>query len=267
MPPQGLGPGGFGLAQADGDFWIEANVTRLISLPSGQTVFASNDKVGHSNFGRHSFLAIESGAQIWSYLSQNLDFHSGQFYGTNLLVMMTGNEFGTVFHTELVGAANFAEAALLATNGKRTFLGSTYYVADPMTLERIECSESVLIDIDNENWKPDAPNFCGAIEAFALAGDSLFSLWSVPVASENPDQHPFEATPILLRHDLEGRETGRFELEDTIGRTHQDGTGALDMVVTNDGKTAIIGILSGGPWNGRYYTYPSSVTVAKVLLD
>lgn len=115
--------------------------------------------------------------------------------------------------------------------------------------------------------KPEPLGFCGAIEAITLVDGSLFSLWSVPLEPLDSAVHPFEATPVLLRHDLDGRETGRFELEELIGRTHQDGTGALDMAITDGGKAAIVGILNGGPWNGRFYLSPSTATVARVPLD
>src|SRR5690606_4306092 len=142
-----------------------------------------------------------------------------------------------------------------------------YYVADPATHERIECSESVLIDIRDENWKPEPLGFCGAIEAMALVDGSLFSLWSVPVDPLDPEYHPFEAGPIFMRIDLDGREAGRIELYSIIGRSHQDRTRVLDLAITADGRAATVGTLNGGTWAARFYVYRSTATVASVTLE
>jgi hypothetical protein len=262
IPPEGLPLGGETLRQLSFG-WLIGRRT-IVSLPSGRGIEGS-DYWGINKFiSQEDVVVIDDDARLVSVISQPFD--TDRFTGSEILVI----EF-PVGKVQFVHAPEdpsfYAETALLAADSQRAFLGSTYYVADPATHERIECSESVLIDIRDENWKPEPLGFCGAIEAMALVDGSLFSLWSVPVDPLDPEYHPFEAVPILMRHDLDGRETGRFELESIIGRTHQDGTGALDMAITDDGKAAIVGILNGGPWNGRFYLYPSTATVARVPLE
>jgi hypothetical protein len=267
LPLGGVGPGGTNVVKGSEGWIVEARGFREIRLPSNEIVEAI--PVGNTvSTSRTSLLFSLPDTLTWSETADGMGPEKESFYGTTIYVFRR-NAAGSsaVFSWSPYDPDLYAEAALLAADGERTFLGSTYYVADPMTLERIECSESVLIDIRDENWKPEPLGFCGAIEAMALVDGSLFSLWSVPVDPLDPEYHPFEAVPILMRHDLDGRETGRFELESIIGRTHQDGTGALDMAITDDGKAAIVGILNGGPWNGRFYLYPSTATVARVPLD
>ncbi len=266
MPLSGIGPGGTGIAELSSGWLVEATTLRLLALPSGRALM--EHPWTNASLQRHSFMHVGDDRILWNQLFNGMDQHEGRFHGTEIYVFERAAEDVTsLYSISLYNPALYADAALLASDGKRIFMGSTYYAPDPVTLERIECSESVLIDIRDENWKPEPLGFCGAIEAMALVDGSLFSLWSVPVDPLDPEYHPFEAVPILMRHDLDGRETGRFELESIIGRTHQDGTGALDMAITDDGKAAIVGILNGGPWNGRFYLYPSTATVARVPLD
>ncbi|OQX68323.1 MAG: hypothetical protein B6A08_10505 [Sorangiineae bacterium NIC37A_2] len=267
MPLAGLGPGGTGLVEISSGWLVEGPIMRVLALPSG-TILFERPETNHSFLERHSFLHVGEDRVVWNQVANGVDQHEDIFYGTNFYVFeRTPERVTSLFSLALSKPGIYADAALLASDGERILMGSTYYIADPITLEHIECSESVLIDIRDQNWKPDPLGFCGAIEAMALVDGSLFSLWSVPVDPLDPEYHPFEAVPILMRHDLDGRETGRFELESIIGRTHQDGTGALDMAITDDGKAAIVGILNGGPWNGRFYLYPSTATVARVPLD
>jgi hypothetical protein len=267
MPLGGIGPGGTGIVELSSGWLIQSTVLRLLSLPSGR-ILLERPETNHTSPQRHSFLHVGSDRVLWNQVVNGMDQHDGIFHGTNFYVFERGPEGTTsLFSKALYEPTLYAEAALLASDGNHVFMGSTYYKANSITLERIECSESVLIDIRDEAWKPDPLGFCGAIEAMALVDGSLFSLWSVPVEPLDPEYHPFEAVPFLMRHDLDGRETGRFDLESIIGRTHQDGTGALDMAITGDGKAAIVGILNGGPWNGRFYLYPSTATVARVPLE
>ncbi len=267
MPAAGLGPGGTGIAELSSGWLVQGRVLRLLALPSGRTLFEAPE-VSHPAPQRHSFLHVGEDRVIGSQVFNGMNQYDGEFHGTNFYVFERTHEGSKpLYSNSLHSPTLYAEAALLASDGDRIFMGSTYYVADPITLDRIECSESVLIDIRNEAWKPEPLGFCGAIEAMALVNGSLFSLWSVPVEPLDPEYHPFEAVPVLMRHDQDGRETGRFELEELIGRTHQDGTGALDMAITDGGKAAIVGILNGGPWNGRFYLSPSTATVARVSLD
>ena len=261
IPPEGHPLGGRALRQLSFGWLIQPD--RIVSLPSGQILEGRGYWGIHKFIGREDVVVMADDARLVSVISQPFD--TDRFTGSEILVIEFPGEVQFVHAPE--DPSFYAETALLAADSQRAFLGSTYYVADPATHERIECSESVLIDIRDENWKPEPLGFCGAIEAMALVDGSLFSLWSVPVEPLDPEYHPFEAVPILMRHDLDGRETGRFELESIIGRTHQDGTGALDMAITDDGKAAIVGILNGGPWNGRFYLYPSTATVARVPLE
>ena len=262
IPPEGLPLGGETLRQLSFGWLIGWD--RVVSLPSGRVLEGRGYWGVTSLIDRLDVAITDDDRRLTTRFNQNFD--TDRFTGSEILVI----EF-PVGKVQFVYAPEdpsfYAETALLAADSQRAFLGSTYYDADPATHERIECSESVLIDIRDENWKPEPLGFCGAIEAMALVDGSLFSLWSVPVDPLDPEYHPFEAVPILMRHDLDGRETGRFELESIIGRTHQDGTGALDMAITDDGKAAIVGILNGGPWNGRFYLYPSTATVARVPLE
>ena len=262
VPPEGHPLGGRTLRQLSFGWLIQLD--RVVSLPSGRILEGSGYWGVTSLIDRLDVAITDDDRRLTTRFNQNFD--TDRFTGSEILVI----EFpaGKVQFIHAPEDPSFyAETALLAADSQRAFLGSTYYIADPATHERIECSESVLIDIRDENWKPEPLGFCGAIEAMALVDGSLFSLWSVPVEPLDPEYHPFEAVPILMRHDLDGRETGRFELESIIGRTHQDGTGALDMAITDDGKAAIVGILNGGPWNGRFYLYPSTATVARVPLE
>jgi hypothetical protein len=262
VPPEGHPLGGRTLRQLSFGWLIQLD--RVVSLPSGQILEGRGYWGMSDSADRLDVAVMDDDRRLTTTMNQNFD--TDRFTGSEILVI----EFpaGKVQFIHAPEDPSFyAETALLAADSQRAFLGSTYYVADPATHERIECSESVLIDIRDENWRPEPLGFCGAIEAMALVDGSLFSLWSVPVEPLDPEYHPFEAVPILMRHDLDGRETGRFELESIIGRTHQDGTGALDMAITDDGKAAIVGILNGGPWNGRFYLSPSTATVARVPLD
>jgi hypothetical protein len=264
VPSEGHPLGGSYLRQLSGNWLIGWD--RVVSLPSGRVLEGRGYWGNSRQIDRLDVAIVEDDQRLLTTINQNFDFNAGIFTGSQILVIeFPGAKVQFIHAPE--DPSFYAETALLAADSQRAFLGSTYYVADPATHERIECSESVLIDIRDENWRPEPLGFCGAIEAMALVDGSLFSLWSVPVEPLDPEYHPFEAVPILMRHDLDGRETGRFELESIIGRTHQDGTGALDMAITDDGKAAIVGILNGGPWNGRFYLYPSTATVARVPLE
>jgi hypothetical protein len=178
-------------------------------------------------------------------------------------------------HREFWGVAQssddptfYAETALLAIKDRSRYLGTTAYNADPATHIRISCRESMLIDIDDPEWKPSELGFCGALEAIELGDDgSLYSLWTVPVETLDAAVHPFEAEATLVRHDPEGTETGRWVLTDTFGRLAQDGSGEMDMKLVDGGQRAIIGALVGGPWNGRFFTRPSNAIVARVPLE
>jgi len=262
IPKAGLPLNGHLIRQTPGGWAI--NGSKLVQLPSGTLLAGADTPWGRSGDDRWDQVILLGGESEIAIINQPFD---GRSYTGSELLVSSSAEGHLIFIHAPEDPSFYAETALLAADSERTFLGSTYYVADPATLERIECSESVLIDIRDEAWKPDPLGFCGAIEAMALVDGSLFSLWSVPVEPLDPEYHPFEAVPILMRHDLDGRETGRFDLESIIGRTHQDGTGALDMAITDDGKAAIVGILSGGPWSGRFYLSPSTATVARVSLD
>lgn len=261
-PAEGLPLGGPTLRQLSFGWLIRTD--RIVLLPSGEVVEGKGYWGINKPLSHEDVAVLGDDTRIATSVSQPFD--AGAFTGSEIFIA----EFPAgkaLFIYAPEDPSFYAETALLAASRDRTFLSSTYYIADPVTHERIECSESVLIDIKDENWKPDPLGFCGAIEAIALVEGSLFSLWSVPVEPLDPEYHPFEAVPILMRHDLDGHETGRFELESVIGRTHQDGTGALDMAITDDGSAAIVGILNGGPWSGRFYLYPSTATVARVPFD
>jgi hypothetical protein len=258
----------------DDTWFVRGRRTVLVSLPSGDVLWERRGGISDGN-KRVSLMLWRDNLVLYSTVGEIIPWAEGEPNGVaasvysrsaldpdaepHLWFNLTGAEDDDTF---------YAETALLAVKDERRYLGTTVYNAEPATHIRVSCRESMLFDIDDTEWKPDALGFCGALEALELGDDgSLYSLWTVPVETLDASVHPFEAEATLVRHDPDGAETGRWVLTDTFGRLAQDGSGAMDMKLVDGGKGAIIGALVGGPWNGRFFSYPSSLVVARVPLE
>jgi hypothetical protein len=277
IPDSGLGVTGDSIARLSEDVWLVDGIAWAgVSLPSGDQLWTAKGDGWIEPYQRTTLMVPTPGEIIATVIGEAFASGSTDLNATSVYYVMDSVLNPEFFERspDFWGVARdpydlsyYAETALLAVNSEQRYLGTTAYTADPATHIRITCRESMLINIDDEEWKPDPLDFCGALEALELGDDgSLYSLWTVPVETLDAAVHPFEAEATLVRHDPAGAETGRWVLTDTFGRLAQDGSGAMDMKLVDGGQGAIIGALVGGPWNGRFFTDPSLV-VARVPLE
>jgi hypothetical protein len=258
------------------DTWVVSGQWRgLATLPSGDMLWETPWAMNRVD-QRTSVVVWQEATVLYSRVNEPSPFSSRNEEGASVGVyshsIYGADEDWTFWYgtndTLESDPTWYADTALLAADDSQKYLGTTSYSVDPDSRVRISCRESMIINIDDPNWKPSELGFCGALEAIELGDDgSLYSLWTVPVETLDAEVHPFEAEATLVRHDAEGTETGRWVLTETFGRLAQDGSGAMDMKLVDGGKGAIIGALVGGPWNGRFFTHPSNVIVARIPLE
>jgi hypothetical protein len=274
IPDWGAPVGGDFIVAGPDETWLTSGARRaLITLPSGGRLWETPWGMNGLD-QRTSMVRWKDDSILYSRIISKIPFEEGTVLSVSSHSLYDPAENARLLfkldNTLSDDPTWYAETALLAVDEKRSrrYLGTTVYNAEPDTHIRVSCRESLLIDIDDEAWKPEGLGFCGALEALELGDDgSLYSLWTVPVETLDAEVHPFEAEATLVRHDPDGQETGRWVLTDTFGRLAQDGSGAMDMKLVDGGKGAIIGALVGGPWNGRFFTHPSNLVVARVPLD